>query len=285
MEPRKPLSRDAFREAVFARDGGLCVVCKAPAQDAHHVLERRLFSDGGYYLDNGASVCGEHHLACERTTISVEEVREAAGIVKPVIPEHLYRDVVYDKWGNIVMPNGNRMRGELFADESVQKALAEGDALQLFVKHVKYPRSYHLPWSVMGKDDRQLPDDSCFAGREVVVTAKMDGENTTMYNDHVHARSLDSGPHPTRDWVKGLGARVGYLLDEDMRVCGENLYAVHSVRYGALPSYFMGFSFWTGLECHSSPTQPDCTVVFGNLGVDPATGVATAAGNRVFKVK
>lgn len=51
------------------------------------------------------------------------------------------------------------------------------------------------------------------------------------------------------------------------------------------PETFEVLGEGAGLECHSSPTQPDCTVVFGNLGVDPATGVATAAGNRVFKVK
>ncbi len=258
------LTRDAFREGVFARDAHRCVVCGGLAVDAHHVLERRLFGDGGYYLDNGVSLCSEHHLAAERTTLSVEEVREAAGITRPVIPEHLYRDVVYDKWGNPCLGQ-RRMRGELFDDESVQKVLREGGVLGDFTRLVKYPRTWHSPWSQMGKDDRQLADDSPFVGREVVVTAKMDGENTTMYKDHVHARSLDSGPHPTRDWVKGLWARVSYLLDEDMRVCGENLYAVHSVRYDALPSYFMGFSFWTGLECHS---WDETVEYFGILGLE-----------------
>lgn len=40
-----------------------------------------------------------------------------------------------------------------------------------------------------------------------------------------------------------------------------------------------------GLECHSSPSQPDCAVLFSNLGVDSTSGAAAAAGNRVFKVK
>ena len=52
------LSRDDFRELTFQRDGHRCVLCGAPAQDAHHIIERRLFPDGGYYLGNGASVCG-----------------------------------------------------------------------------------------------------------------------------------------------------------------------------------------------------------------------------------
>jgi len=44
------LTRDQFREAVFARDKGRCVICGAEGKDAHHIMERSLFDDGGYYL-------------------------------------------------------------------------------------------------------------------------------------------------------------------------------------------------------------------------------------------
>ena len=71
------LTRDAFREGVFKRDNYKCVFCGNPGQDAHHVVERRLWNDGGYYLENGATVCNEPHLDCEKTIISVEEVRGA----------------------------------------------------------------------------------------------------------------------------------------------------------------------------------------------------------------
>lgn len=40
-----------------------------------------------------------------------------------------------------------------------------------------------------------------------------------------------------------------------------------------------------GVECHSSAEQPDCATVFTNLGINQATGSATAATNRVFKVQ
>lgn len=172
------LTRDAFREGVFARDQHKCVVCGQPAVDAHHIIERRLFSDSGYYLNNGASVCAEHHMMCEMTTISVEQIREYARITKPVIPQHLYEDTVYDKWGNVVMDNGRRLRGELFEDESVQKVLKQGQVLDLFDQHVKYPRTYHLPWSPgMHDDDRMMPDVGAFNGKRVVVMEKLDGEN------------------------------------------------------------------------------------------------------------
>jgi len=67
------LTRDLFREMVFQRDNHQCVICHGPAQDAHHIIERRLWPDGGYYLLNGASLCGEHHIAAEQTTLSCDE--------------------------------------------------------------------------------------------------------------------------------------------------------------------------------------------------------------------
>src|ERR1035437_2474362 len=231
MKKRILLTRDEFRGAVFERDGNACVICGEPAKDAHHIIERRLFEDGGYYIDNGSSLCEKHHIKAEETTLSCDEIREKIGIEKVILPEHLYDDYSYDKWGNIMLPNGQRLKGELFHDESVQKILKQGGVLDLFQKHVKYPRTYHVHWSQMSKDDRQLDNDDSFKGKRVIVTLKMDGENTTFYSDYIHARSLDSNSHPTRDWVKGLWSRVCYLLDDNMRVCGENLYAVHSMEY------------------------------------------------------
>ena len=151
------LTRDEFRNAVFERDQHLCVICKEPAQDAHHILERRLFPDGGYYLDNGASLCGKHHIEAEQTTLGCDTIREACGITEIVQPPHFYTDVEYDKWGNEIQKNGNRVKGELFNDISVQRALS--GVLSLFIDQVKYPRTYHLPWSPgMNRDDRMMSD-------------------------------------------------------------------------------------------------------------------------------
>ena len=102
MKKAQLLTRTEFREQVLARSQGQCVFCKKAAVDAHHILERRLWNDGGYYLNNGIAVCEEHHKDCEKTIISVEEARSAGGITNIIIPEHLYEDQVYDKWGNIM---------------------------------------------------------------------------------------------------------------------------------------------------------------------------------------
>ncbi len=245
------LTRDEFRNKVFARDNHVCVVCKASTKlDAHHVLERRLWSDGGYYIDNGASVCEPCHILAEATLISCETLREKCGVKTPVIPSHLYPDEVWDKWGNLVLPNGMRMKGELFYDESVQKVLQP--VLHLFTDRVKYPRTYHFSWSPGAtKDDRVLTDLSGFVGEEVVVTVKMDGENTTMYRDGLHARSLTYDPHPSRNRVRALQAALSSDIPEDMRVCGENLFAAHSIHYTELPSHFLMFSMWKQNKCLS----------------------------------
>lgn len=260
------LSRDQFREGVFARDNHKCVLCGDPAQDAHHIMERRLFDDGGYYLDNGASVCGPCHIRCERTDVSVEEVREAAGITKKVIPQYYYDDVLYDKWGNVLHPDGKRSRGELFDDVSVQKILA--DKLSLFVSYVKYPRTNHLPWSGnIHDDDRVIRSLDDFAGQRVIVTEKMDGENTTMYNDYIHARSVQSRHHVSRDWVKQFWSNRAHDIPDGWRVCGENLYAEHSIPYNSLKSYFYGFSIWN--ENNICLSWDDSLEWFALLGIEP----------------
>ncbi|MEU9412770.1 RNA ligase family protein [Streptomyces sp. NPDC048281] len=108
-----------------------------------------------------------------------------------------------------------------------------------------YPRTRHLPWSPGATaDDLRVTDLSGLRGREVVVTEKLDGENTTLYADGLHARSLDSAHHPSRTWVKALQARIGHAIPEGWRVCGENMFARHSIAYDDLESYFYGFSVW-----------------------------------------
>jgi hypothetical protein len=128
---------------------------------------------------------------------------------------------------------------------------------------IKYPRTHHLPWSdTIGPDgDHVLEDVSAFEGREVIVTEKLDGENTTLYRSHLHARSVDGRHHPSRDWVKGWHARVAPHIPSGFRLCGENLFALHSIAYTALPSYLLVFSVFEGETCLSW----DDTVAFCEL--------------------
>lgn len=117
---------------------------------------------------------------------------------------------------------------------------------------VKYPRTPHLSWSPGAtNDDRILSSLSHFEGKEIVVTVKLDGENTTLYRDGMHARSLTETGHPSRDWLKKMHGDMAHTIPAGFRICGENLYAVHSIRYENLESYFQVFSIWEGDNCLS----------------------------------
>jgi hypothetical protein len=109
----------------------------------------------------------------------------------------------------------------------------------------KYPRTPHLPWSPgVSNDDRVLDNVDHFEDKLVAVSKKMDGENTSLYPDHIHARSMGSVDHPSRHWVKALHSRIKHEIPEGWRICGENLYAKHSIHYTDLFSYFAVFSIW-----------------------------------------
>ncbi|MEV0678622.1 RNA ligase family protein [Actinosynnema sp. NPDC050436] len=113
-----------------------------------------------------------------------------------------------------------------------------------------YPRTPHLPWSPgASPDDVRVTGLDGLRGREVVVTEKLDGENTTLYADGLHARSVDSAHHPSRSWVKALQGRIAPHLAAGRRICGENVYARHSLAYSGLESWFYGFSVWDGDRC------------------------------------
>jgi len=134
----KLLSRDDFRMQTLLRNGSICCVtnCEKQAVDAHHILNRNLFTEsnefGGYFLSNGAQLCNDHHYQAELTLISVEELRHYCGIINPVIPENLADDQIYDCWGNLVLDTGFRIAGKLFLDEGCQKALKTAGVLWKF---------------------------------------------------------------------------------------------------------------------------------------------------------
>jgi hypothetical protein len=249
------LTEKQFRKEVITRDNNKCVVCKTSAifdsngevsnLSVQHIIERKLWSDGGYYIDNGVTLCESCRIKSEQTLISCNELRKFAGIKNVIYPEQYYTDQDLDKWGNIILPNGNRLRGELFYEDYVQKALQP--VLHLFKDYVKYPRTYHVPWSPGGKDknERVLNDLSHFHGKEVVVTEKLDGENITIYRDYIHARSLEPlDSHPSRTRIKAFHSQIKNDLPKGFRFCMENVFAKHSIHYKHLKDYHYLISVW-----------------------------------------
>lgn len=111
--------------------------------------------------------------------------------------------------------------------------------------HYKYPRTYHLPWSLGStSNDKFLNSIECFENKKITVSIKVDGESTSCYRDHIHARSINSGDHPSRNWVKQFHSTLKDQIPENWRICGENLFAKHSIYYTNLKSYFLGYSVW-----------------------------------------
>lgn len=144
--------------------------------------------------------------------------------------------------------------------------------------YVKYPRTYHLNESPgLQNDDRRAEDTSVLEkALQLVITEKMDGENTTLYHDHLHARSLDSRHHPSRDWIKAFHGQIKHDIPPEIRICGENMYAKHSIAYDDLESYFLGFSAWDRRInwCYSWETTVE---LFNLLGITPVRTLWTGS--------
>ena len=118
--------------------------------------------------------------------------------------------------------------------------------------YYKYPRTLHFPFSDgITSDDKVLETTVHFNNREIVVTEKMDGENSTVYRDYYHARSLSSEHKWYHSWLLGYIKTFQYLIPENYRICGEYLFARHSIKYENLKSYFQVFSVWNEDVCLS----------------------------------
>jgi hypothetical protein len=216
------LSRDDFRNKSLKRDGYKCVVCKTPGDEntlsVHHILDRKLFENGGYYLSNGATLCEECHIKAEQCELSVEEIREAAGIKIKILPEGLLEEAIYDKWGEPVT--------------TIEK----------------YGRSLHATISLgTTSDDRFMPKGYIekFIKIEekhgLVLTEKLDGQNNAAKKNGAFARSHAV---PTQHaWDKDFINWWRSIKDElgNVELFGESMYAVHSIAYKKLESYYYLF--------------------------------------------
>lgn len=128
---------------------------------------------------------------------------------------------------------------------------------------VKYPKTKHLPFSKgLTRGDKVIESLEPFIGKEIIVSSKMDGENSSLGKDFIYARSLDSADHPSNHWLKGLWGSIKYDIPENWRICGENLYAVHSVVYNELSTYFMVFNIW---DENNNCLSYDDTITWCNL--------------------
>ena len=141
--------------------------------------------------------------------------------------------------------------------------------------YVKYPRTYHLPYSpTVSADDKRLDSDEHFKRMDAVYCSiKMDGENTTVYPDgYIHARSLDGSKYPWQTWLKSYVRTWCKNIPDGWRVCGENLYAKHSIEYTfPYPQYlFHVFGIYTvdNIALSYEDTRLYCELIGGLKMVD-----------------
>jgi hypothetical protein len=120
----------------------------------------------------------------------------------------------------------------------------------------KYGRTYHLKWSPGATSDDKISDSvESLIGNEIVITEKLDGENTGMTNDGVYARS--HATFTTSAWTREVrqlhDVKVRGNLSEGVFLFGEGMEAIHSIEYKKLKSYFYIFgvrdnNIWTPWE-------------------------------------
>lgn len=277
------MSRAEFRARCVERDGGECLVptCEKPVTkdpdgpgEVHHIIERKLWPDGGYIPENGASVCNEHHRMAEDNIIPPQAFWRWSDSEGAAVPERgkLPKDRVWqfpeyqiDKWG------------EQFETPSWQEHR----------KYIKYPSTRHLPWSHERDDDDTAHESlDWLTGYPLIATKKMDGGNAMLVKDSENPIRARNGRHADKEhfdmakqwyWDEGLYAK----LPEHLQVFGEWLYAKHSIHYGcdcdkpcedvgpALEDYFQVFgmydtryNLWLGWhETVELATEMDLTVV------------------------
>ena len=112
----------------------------------------------------------------------------------------------------------------------------------------KVPRTLHLPWSDGGTgDDLRQTAASGFAGRDVAVSEKCDGQSASVYSDgFFHTRSVESRYHESQWPVRQAADLIvaTRALPDGWRIQLENCYAKHSIRYSQLPSYLFLIFVW-----------------------------------------
>ena len=110
------LSREEFKKQVFAKTNGKCCVldCLCDAVDAHHIMDRKLWKDGGYYLSNGAALCEKHHLDAEHGIITPRQcfIYMKQDPCMTNIPDKISEYLSYDEYISLLLEDKINKWGE-----------------------------------------------------------------------------------------------------------------------------------------------------------------------------
>lgn len=135
---------------------------------------------------------------------------------------------------------------------------------------LKYPRTYHLPFSPgVQSDDKIIRDIKPFIGKEVTVTEKADGGCTILSQGEVWSRA--SGSPATEGWfamVRKWHAWKTATWGPQNDIYGEDLYGRHSIDYGTIPED-LTFRPFNWLQKGKWLSYDDRTAAFRNMGMSP----------------
>ncbi len=136
----------------------------------------------------------------------------------------------------------------------------------------KYGRTYHFPFSPGTTSDDRINRDywqDIQQIEQLVHTEKLDGENNCLSAAGVFARSHAA---PTESpWTQEIRNRWNLIKNDlgNIEIFGENLFAIHSIRYERLEEYFFVFAVrctdkwlsWEEVKFYASlfdfPTVPE----------------------------
>jgi len=224
----KLLTRSEFNQLALERDSHKCLFCHETLNLAvHHIMDRALFDDEGYYLDNASTLCPEHHLLAEQGGLSCQEIRDKINITMIVLPQGYKQNLEYDKWG---------------------KPMKE---------LIKYPRTKHIAGSSIQRgDSKNTIPFSELEGKFLVVEEKIDGANTGIsFNQDCELKLQcrghfleGKGDWPEFDMFKSWGNtwknQLFDILTDQYIMYGEWMGAFHSIYYDELPHLFMEFDIY-----------------------------------------
>lgn len=149
----------------------------------------------------------------------------------------------------------------------------------------KYGRTYHFPFSPGTTSDDRINHtyrEDIQQIETLVHTEKMDGENNCLNQFGVFARS-HAAP-TTSPWTNQIRERWELVKNDlgDIELFGENLYAVHSIEYKRIESYYYIFAVrcldmwlsWEEVKFYAAmfdfPTVPE-------LSIQPVMGLTEDA--------
>lgn len=139
----------------------------------------------------------------------------------------------------------------------------------------KYGRTYHFPFSPGTTSDDRINHtywNDIQQIETIVHTEKLDGENNCLNRFGVFARS-HAAP-TTSAWTNQIRERWQLIKQDlgDIEIFGENLYAIHSIEYKQIESYFYVFAVrcldkwlsWEEVKFYASifdfPTVPELKI-------------------------